>query len=161
LNLETSLSATIIATFYLPKDNDENMSDNDTNNAPTKAMMQMLAPDGYYTYLNIPKVRANNGSSGKETSEDPLLQIDLDLVKKNYRKLSIRVRAYTNDDSTLSLIFFASRLYWSSLSALVVYCIFCFVLLRPCSPQYYCSSYFFPQSIIQINVVAMSRLFER
>ena len=67
-------------------------NDTDTNNAPSKAMMLMLAPDGYYTYLNIPKGRANNSSSGKETSEDPLLQTDLDLVKKNYRKLSIRVR---------------------------------------------------------------------
>lgn len=47
--------------------------------------MAMLAPDGYYTYLNIPKARIS--SSDKKTSED---QIDLDLVKRNYRKLSIR-----------------------------------------------------------------------
>jgi hypothetical protein len=71
-------------------DNNRNMSGNDdssTNNTPSKAMMAMLAPDGYYTYLNIPKARIS--SSDKKTSED---QIDLDLVKRNYRKLSIRVR---------------------------------------------------------------------
>jgi hypothetical protein len=61
--------------------------DSSTNNTPSKAMMAMLAPDGYYTYLNIPKARIS--SSDKKTSED---QIDLDLVKRNYRKLSIRVR---------------------------------------------------------------------
>jgi len=63
------------------------MSDNDTSskNTPSKAMMVMLAPDGYYTYLNIPKPRT--GSGDKESSED---QVDLDVVKKNYRKLSIR-----------------------------------------------------------------------
>jgi len=71
------------------------MSDSDTNNAPSKAMMIMLAPDGYYTYLNIPKIPTNNSSSSgisKEPSDDPSLQVDLDLIKKNYRKLSIRVR---------------------------------------------------------------------
>ena len=49
-----------------------------SDDAPSKAMMVMLAPDGYYTYLNIPKAK-----------ED---EIDQDLVKRNYRKLSIRVR---------------------------------------------------------------------
>lgn len=56
-------------------------------------MMIMLAPDGYYTYLNIPKIPTNNSSSSgisKEPSDDPSLQVDLDLIKKNYRKLSIR-----------------------------------------------------------------------
>mmetsp|Transcript_15739 Transcript_15739/g.35879 ORF Transcript_15739/g.35879 Transcript_15739/m.35879 type:complete len:314 (+) Transcript_15739:3-944(+) len=38
----------------------------------------MLSPDGYYTYLNIPKARIND------------TDIDLDVVKRNYRKLSIR-----------------------------------------------------------------------
>lgn len=51
-------------------------------------MMVMLAPDGYYTYLNIPKA-ITSAAGDKESSED---QIDLDLVKRNYRKLSIRVR---------------------------------------------------------------------
>ncbi|VEU35143.1 unnamed protein product [Pseudo-nitzschia multistriata] len=68
-------------------------SDADNRDAPSKAMMIMLAPDGYYTYLNIPKVPVQNSSGSvgsKESGEDPLLQIDLDLVKKNFRKLSIR-----------------------------------------------------------------------
>jgi len=47
--------------------------------------MVMLAPDGYYTYLNVSKARP--GSGDKETSDD---QVDLDVVKRNYRKLSIR-----------------------------------------------------------------------
>jgi DnaJ-class molecular chaperone len=39
-------------------------------------MMQLLAPDGYYVYLKI----------DKSTSTD----IDEDLIKKNYRKLSLK-----------------------------------------------------------------------
>ena len=67
------------------------MSEDDpsSKNTPSKAMMIMLAPDGYYTYLNIPRARNTSSSVDKETSED---EIDLDLVKRNYRKLSIRVR---------------------------------------------------------------------
>ena len=59
------------------------MSDASTSNVPSKAMMVMLAPDGYYTYLNIPK--AKDGADDK---------IDLDVVKRNYRKLSIRVSLF-------------------------------------------------------------------
>jgi hypothetical protein len=71
----------------LATDNTTNMSDDSsTNNTPSKAMMAMLAPDGYYTYLNIPKARISTGD--KETSQDT---VDLDVVKRNYRKLSIRV----------------------------------------------------------------------
>lgn len=55
-----------------------------SEDTPSKAMMVMLAPDGYYTYLNIPKPRP--GAESKEA------EVDLDLVKRNYRKLSIRVR---------------------------------------------------------------------
>ena len=55
-----------------------------SDDTPSKAMMVMLAPDGYYTYLNIPKPRPGADSKPGE--------VDLDLVKKNYRKLSIRVR---------------------------------------------------------------------
>eukprot|EP00536_Pseudo-nitzschia_multiseries_P010190 jgi/Psemu1/288950/fgenesh1_pg.304_\ len=51
-------------------------SDGDNNDAPSKAMMIMLAPDGYYTYLNIAKV----------PGQDP----DADVIKRNYRRLSIR-----------------------------------------------------------------------
>mmetsp|Transcript_9513 Transcript_9513/g.23092 ORF Transcript_9513/g.23092 Transcript_9513/m.23092 type:complete len:332 (-) Transcript_9513:81-1076(-) len=50
--------------------------DADSNDTPSKAMMIMLAPDGYYTYLNITKV----------PGEDP----DADVIKRNYRRLSIR-----------------------------------------------------------------------
>ncbi len=55
-----------------------------SDDTPSQAMMVMLAPDGYYTYLNIPKPRP--GAESKEA------EVDLDLVKRNYRKLSIRVR---------------------------------------------------------------------
>ena len=43
---------------------------------PSEAMMKLLAPDGYYAYLGIPK---------SATSEP-----DEDLIKKNYRKLSLK-----------------------------------------------------------------------
>jgi len=59
--------------------------DTNTSNAPSKALMVMLAPDGYYTYLNVPKTRTSGGD--KDSNDN---QVDLDLVKRNYRKLSIR-----------------------------------------------------------------------
>jgi curved DNA-binding protein CbpA len=40
--------------------------------------MQLLAPDGYYIYLGIPKVVETTGV------------VDEDLIKKNYRKLSLK-----------------------------------------------------------------------
>ncbi len=43
----------------------------------TQVLMQLMAPDGYYTYLKIPKP-----ASDKD-------EIDLVLLKKNYRKLSL------------------------------------------------------------------------
>jgi len=66
---------------------------------PSEALIQLIAPDGYYTYLNIPKpsaadiaAAAENVSSsfipskeGKEKNE-----VDEDQVKKNYRKLSLK-----------------------------------------------------------------------
>ena len=58
-----------------------------SDDTPSKAMMVMLAPDGYYTYLNVPKPRP--GGTDQPAKED---EVDLDLVKRNYRKLSIRVR---------------------------------------------------------------------
>lgn len=61
--------------------------DSSSKTTPSEAMMVMLAPDGYYTYLNIPQNHNSSSSNDKESSDD---QIDLDLVKKNYRKLSIR-----------------------------------------------------------------------
>eukprot|EP00980_Cylindrotheca_fusiformis_P007019 scaffold1474_cov132-Cylindrotheca_fusiformis.AAC.15 len=47
--------------------------DSDT---PSEAMMKLLAPDGYYHFLMIEK-----------TAKD---EIDEDLIKKNYRKLSLK-----------------------------------------------------------------------
>jgi hypothetical protein len=55
-------------------------SSGSSSGAPSDAMMIMLAPDGYYTYLQIPKT-----SSGEQPQP-----ADLDLIKKNYRKLSIK-----------------------------------------------------------------------
>lgn len=48
--------------------------------------MQLLAPDGYYKYLGISKnsnVASTDGGGGDKA-------VDLDLVKKNYRKLSLK-----------------------------------------------------------------------
>lgn len=47
--------------------------DDSTTPVPTAAMMQLLSPDGYYTYLGIPR----------DT-------VDEDLIKKNYRRLSLK-----------------------------------------------------------------------
>jgi len=51
-------------------------SSNGSNDTPSEAMMQLLAPDGYYAYLKIDKTKNN--------------EIDEDLIKKNYRKLSLK-----------------------------------------------------------------------
>lgn len=63
-----------------------------------EALELLLSPDGYYTYLSIPKpdpssltnpylnAALNNGSSS--TPENSI--IDLDQVKKNYRRLSLK-----------------------------------------------------------------------
>lgn len=45
-----------------------------------KAMLRLLSPDGYYLYLGITKP--------KPTDSDPIHNLDADLVKKNYRRLS-------------------------------------------------------------------------
>ncbi len=44
-----------------------------TTSTPTDAMMQLLRPDGYYTYLGILRDH-----------------VDEDLIKKNYRRLSLK-----------------------------------------------------------------------
>lgn len=44
--------------------------------------MKMLSPDGYYTYLGIEKPRP--------TEDNPAPTVDEDLIKKSYRKLSLR-----------------------------------------------------------------------
>jgi hypothetical protein len=54
-----------------------------TAGPPTEALMTLLSPDGYYTFLGIDKPEMQAGSSTKST-------IDEDLVKKNYRKLSLK-----------------------------------------------------------------------
>ena len=51
-------------------------SSSEDNDKPSEAMMKLLAPDGYYAYLKVPKT--------------PNAEIDEDLVKKNYRKLSLK-----------------------------------------------------------------------
>ncbi|KAG7344753.1 heat shock protein DnaJ domain protein [Nitzschia inconspicua] len=52
----------------------------------------MLAPDGYYTYLQIPKTTNHPGSdnSSSNTSSSTIPPDMVDLIKKNYRKLSIK-----------------------------------------------------------------------
>jgi curved DNA-binding protein CbpA len=46
--------------------------------AAAEALMEMLAPDGYYSYLEISK------------PESPDAAIDLEKIKKSYRKLSLK-----------------------------------------------------------------------
>ena len=48
-----------------------------SNNVPSEALMTLLAPDGYYVYLKVEKPAADK-------------EIDEELVKKNYRKLSLK-----------------------------------------------------------------------
>ena len=55
-------------------------SDDGSTTAPSQALITLLAPDGYYTYLKIPKTTT--------TTSDTM--VDEDLVKKNYRKLSLK-----------------------------------------------------------------------
>lgn len=65
----------------MSEDSPKTPSNSNTNNetaVPSEAMMQLMAPDGYYVYLNIEKP-----SSDKE-------EIDEVLLKKNYRKLSLK-----------------------------------------------------------------------
>jgi hypothetical protein len=52
---------------------------------PSEALLKLLAPDGYYTYLGIEKVRPMTTEHDSVVSE-----IDEELIKKNYRKLSLR-----------------------------------------------------------------------
>jgi hypothetical protein len=57
------------------------------------AMMELLAPDGYYKYLRVEKPTKTESPSPPSSSESsttsPLISpIDEELVKKNYRKLS-------------------------------------------------------------------------
>jgi hypothetical protein len=52
------------------------------------ALHQLLQPDGYYTYLGIPKHHVTTLKSASAAAAENV--IDEDLVKKNYRKLSLK-----------------------------------------------------------------------
>jgi hypothetical protein len=71
----------------------------------TEALLVLMAPDGYYKYLDVPKplpvldpkhTPAEGGSgSGSGDESNPLIQsglspIDSDLVRRQYRKLALR-----------------------------------------------------------------------
>lgn len=66
------------------------MSDNGARVAPTQAMIVLLAPDGYYAYLGVPKPNNNATAAATTASGSDGGVVDLELVKKNYRKLSIK-----------------------------------------------------------------------
>ncbi|KAG7370347.1 heat shock protein DnaJ domain protein [Nitzschia inconspicua] len=58
---------------------------------PSEAMMILLAPDGYYTYLQIPKSFQSDSSTIFTITNSSTIPLDMvDLIKKNYRKLSIK-----------------------------------------------------------------------
>jgi len=63
-----------------------------SSDGPCEATIELLSPDGYYKYLDVPKVDTPNTSvtsSVASSANEPLIPpIDADLVKKNYRKLS-------------------------------------------------------------------------
>lgn len=60
---------------------------------PSAALLQLLSPDGYYTYLNIAKMTDGG-------------DIDEEQIKKNYRKLSLKHHPDrpTGDDESFRLL---------------------------------------------------------
>jgi len=68
------------------------MSDTSGSTSSTKsALHQLLSPDGYYTYLSIPK--PNNTTyktSFSSSTDDKKNDVDTDKIRKNYRRLSLR-----------------------------------------------------------------------
>ncbi|KAL7558521.1 hypothetical protein ACA910_008115 [Epithemia clementina (nom. ined.)] len=56
------------------------------------AFMQLVAPDGYYKYLGVEKIPVEDktGNSSSSSPNAPSFTVDVDLVKKSYRKLSRR-----------------------------------------------------------------------
>ena len=58
------------------------------------ALMDLLAPDGYYTYLGLDKATVvtppSSSETGGLTNKGSGGQIDKDAVKKAYRKLSLK-----------------------------------------------------------------------
>lgn len=89
------------------KNNSSTMS---SDPPPSDALIQLISPDGYYTYLGIPKpsaaeiqaatqnvtssfmkkAEAAEGNASKDANAPGASVIDEDLVKKNYRKLSLK-----------------------------------------------------------------------
>lgn len=74
-------------------------SSSDVSDAPSDALMELLAPDGYYTYLGVPKNSVATTEKKDDSAEErasltaggaPVSSVDEDLVKKNYRKLSLK-----------------------------------------------------------------------
>ena len=71
----------------------------DTSAGPSEALIQLISPDGYYTYLGIPKPSAADiAATAGDVSSSFLPNkkdsshgtIDEDLIKKKYRKLSLK-----------------------------------------------------------------------
>ena len=58
------------------------------------ALLELLAPDGYYSYLGVPKPASVTAMmmapSSISSDNDSNSSINIDLIKKNYRKLSLR-----------------------------------------------------------------------
>lgn len=68
------------------------------SSVPSEALIQLISPDGYYTYLGIPKPSPGDIQAAAESVSSSFAPkneqtrsigsvIDEDLVKKNYRKL--------------------------------------------------------------------------
>jgi DnaJ domain len=53
-------------------------------------LLELLSPDGYYTYLGIQKPPIILAISSSDDEKNNANKIDEELVKKNYRKLSLR-----------------------------------------------------------------------
>jgi len=69
------------------------------SDTPSEALIELLAPDGYYTYLGVKKpapssasdplsTPSSSSSAAAAAADDS--SIDADAVKKNYRKLSLK-----------------------------------------------------------------------
>ena len=55
------------------------------------ALMELLAPDGYYRYLGVEKLRVDTTTNSNNSNQQgPTFTVDEDAVKKSYRKLSRR-----------------------------------------------------------------------
>jgi curved DNA-binding protein CbpA len=70
----------------------------DFKKAHPEAVVKLLSPDGYYTYLGVTRP--------KPTESDPNPPIDEETVKKSYRRLSLRHHPDrpTGDDETFRVL---------------------------------------------------------